>query len=270
METVTIYTDGSSRGNPGRGGFAAICIYPDAKGIYHVNELGGHEAETTNNRMELSGLIVALDNLQGFYGKNSGIIFSFFIDSSYVLKGANTWLRSWKIKNWMTSAKEEVKNSDLWRKVDILLKIHLDNGVTFRWNLIKGHAEIPGNERCDEIATSFADNEKVALYKGHLSEYHIPNILETWGGSSASAADSVDGFASKNKNSSSGLRSSLNSKKSKSSKPAYSYVSYVDGQMHSDKTWADCEKRVKGKSGAKFKKAFSKEDESEIMSQFRG
>ncbi len=249
METVTIYTDGSSRGNPGPGGYAAICIYPDAKGQYLVDELGGREAQTTNNRMELQGLIVALENIQDFYAKGAQITFSFFIDSSYVLKGAKEWLSGWKSKNWITSTKEEVKNSDLWKKLDALLEIHKANGIKFKWNLVKGHSEIAGNERCDVIATEFADNAKPKLYKGPLSGYFEPRILET----NLASGDS---------------KGKTKKKSSKSTKPTYSYVSLVNGQISTDKTWVECEKRVKGKSGAKFKKSFSASDEQDVISEF--
>lgn len=258
METVTIYTDGSSRGNPGPGGFAAICIYPDSKGMYHVTELGGREANTTNNRMELQGLIVALENMKDYYQKGSEIEFSLFIDSSYVLKGAKEWLKGWKNKNWMTSTKEEVKNSDLWRKVDELLEEHKENGISFKWNLIKGHAGIPGNERCDIIATTFADNEKPDLYKGTLLNYSIPTILETRKGA----------VTSKTKEKSEDGKSKSKSSKSKSSKAAYSYVSYVNGEINTDKTWDLCEARVKGKSGAKYKKVFDAEEELDVITEF--
>ncbi len=249
METVTIYTDGSSRGNPGPGGYAAICIYPDAKGLYHVAELGGREVNTTNNRMELQGLISALDHMQDFYARGTQITFSFFIDSSYVLKGAKEWLSGWKSKNWITSTKEEVKNSDLWKELDTLLEMHKANGIKFKWNLIKGHSEIAGNERCDVIATEFADGDKPKLYSGLLTGYFVPTILET-----GAVSGSANGKTKK--------------KSSKSSKPAYSYVSLVNGQISTDKTWEECEKKVKGKSGAKFKKSFSVSDEKDIISEF--
>ena len=258
METVTIYTDGSSRGNPGPGGFAAICIYPDSKDMYHVTELGGRDTNTTNNRMELQGLIVALENMKDYYQKGSEIEFSLFIDSSYVLKGAKEWLKGWKNKNWMTSAQQAVKNSDLWRKVDELLIEHKYNGISFKWNLIKGHAGIPGNERCDIIATTFADNEKPDLYKGTLLNYSIPTILETRKGA----------VNSKTKEKSEDGKSKSKSSKSKSSKAAYSYVSYVNGEINTDKTWDLCEARVKGKSGAKYKKAFDVEEELDVIPEF--
>lgn len=249
METVTIFTDGSSRGNPGPGGYGAICVYPDAKGQYKVTELGGGEKETTNNRMELQGLISALKYMQDFYQKDSGIIFSLFIDSSYVLKGAKEWLPNWKRKNWITSTKEEVKNSDLWQQIDSLLEKYKDNKIKFEWNLIKGHSGIPGNERCDIIATSFADDAEVDLYSGLITGYSVSNILETrkFSGSEDAAKKS---------------------KKEKNSKPAYSYISFVDGELFIDKTWAVCESRVKGKSKAKFKKAISAEDQQKIVEEF--
>lgn len=291
METI-IFTDGSSRGNPGRGGYGAICAYQDLHGVMHVAELGGREAMTTNNRMELQGLISALDFMKDYYGKDQGgargqagkvsdqdgsvglsdgVTFKLYIDSAYVLNGAKTWLAGWKRNNWITSTKEEVKNGDLWQILDNLLENHKANGVKFDWNLIKGHAGTPGNERCDEIATGFADaNDMEAqgaalanLYRGSLAEYPLGDIFSNVpkpgmsGGSNGSNSTGADGLAS-----------SSASKKSSKGVPAFSYISYVDGQLNIDKTWAECEKRVRGKSGARFKKSTSKENEDQIVADF--
>lgn len=129
-------------------------------------------------------------------------------------------------------------------------------GVEVIWHKVKGHAGHAGNERCDEIATSFADNDKEAmngLYDGNVSGYVLAEEILN------SKLRTSDGAVSK----------SSKSKSSNKGKPAYSYVSYVDGVLHIDKAWSDCEKRVKGKSGAKFKKALSKEDEGMISAEFR-
>lgn len=255
--SVTIYTDGSSRGNPGPGGYGAVCIYPNSHGEMFVKELGGREAETTNNRMEIMAAIKALEFMHGYYAPEHQMEIHLHSDSAYMLQGIEKWIHGWKKNNWITKTKEAVKNEDLWRKLDEALEVLHKEGVEVIWHKVKGHAGHVGNERCDEIATSFADNNKEAvstLYDGKISGYVLAEEILNKKSSSSSESKSP---TSRSKSSSKG-------------KPAYSYVSYVDGVLHIDKTWADCEKRVKGKSGARFKKALSKEDEGKISAEFRG
>src|SRR5262245_27264758 len=147
MKTI-IFTDGSSRGNPGPGGWGAIVCYPEGKDK-KIRELGGREASTTNNRMEMMAVIEALN----FAKKNipeTEIILN--TDSEYVKKGATEWAFSWASNNWRTKANQAVLNRDLWEQI-----IDLAGDLEIEWKVIAGHAGIPGNERCDEIATSFAD-----------------------------------------------------------------------------------------------------------------
>ena len=216
-----IFTDGSSRGNPGPGGWATIISFDD-----RVVELGGYEKLTTNNRMELFSVIRGLEYIR-HYKKETEI----FTDSSYVLKGAKTWLSGWKKNGWKTQNKKEVLNKDLWEKIDKLLDV-----VKVSWSLVPGHSGIPANERCDEIATSFADKEETPLFTGSSSEYPVDlSISKSFG--------------------------TGEERKTKNSGRAYSYISKVDGKIQIHKTWAECEERVKGKAGAKFRKTFSEENE---------
>jgi ribonuclease HI len=246
--SATIYTDGSSRGNPGPGGYGAVCIYPNSHGEMYVRELGGREKVTTNNRMEIMAAIKGLEFMQGFYSPEHNMEIHLHSDSAYMLQGIEKWIHGWKKNNWITSTKEAVKNEDLWKALDAALEVLRREGVDVIWHKVKGHAGHAGNERCDEIATTFADNASTELYDGKISGYALAKDILNKKVSPIQA--------SKSKSSSKG-------------KPAYSYVSYVDGALHIDKVWADCEKRVKGKSGAKFKKALSKEDEVKISSEFR-
>jgi ribonuclease HI len=239
MKPITIYTDGSSRGNPGPGGYGFICIYPNDADEMRIDERGGREDLTTNNRMELKAAIEALKFFDDYYAKGTPTTFEVRLDSAYVLNGATKWLHVWKAKNWISSTKEEVKNIDLWQEMDSVLK-----GKEIKWTLLKGHSEIYGNERCDEIATAYADNKKVNLYSGFLAEY--PNSEEV--------LNIKVGVATK--------------KSSKNKSPAYSYVSMVDGKINIDQTWDECKKRVHGKK-ALFKKSISKVDEENIVSEFR-
>ena len=133
---VVIYTDGSCRGNPGPGGWGAILIYGG-----HEKELCGGEPDTTNNRMELMGAIQALEALT----RPCKIVL--YTDSQYVRTGIATWLAQWKARGWRTSTKGEVKNADLWRRLD---EARLRHDVDWRW--VKGHNGHPLNERADGLA----------------------------------------------------------------------------------------------------------------------
>ena len=155
MNTVTIFTDGSSRGNPGPGGWGSIVIHGN-----NVQELGGGETMTTNNRMEL---IAAIEGLKLADPIDTITLYS---DSQYVIKGMTEWIEGWQKKGWKNSQKKAVLNRDLWEQ---LLKA--SEGKDISWKYVKGHAENPGNNRCDFIATSFADNEPTKLYKGTIDSY---------------------------------------------------------------------------------------------------
>lgn len=145
---VTIYSDGSSRGNPGPGGYGTIIHYTDTKGELHVLELTEGFRETTNNRMELLGVIRGLEAL------NKPCDVNVISDSKYVTDAFNQkWIDSWLKTNWK---KRTVKNIDLWEK---LLEVMKPHNVTFSW--VKGHAGHPENERCDELATGSADSDNL-------------------------------------------------------------------------------------------------------------
>lgn len=152
---TVIYTDGSSRGNPGPGGWGAIVVSGK-----EVVELGGREDMTTNNRMELLG---AIESLRSVNSSDSIILYS---DSQYVIKGMTEWIDGWQKKGWKNSQKKSVLNRDLW---EMLLEASSDKDI--EWKYVKGHAENPGNNRCDEIATSFADGVPTNLYKGSIDGY---------------------------------------------------------------------------------------------------
>jgi ribonuclease HI len=133
---VTIYTDGACKGNPGPGGWGA---WLSSGG--HDKELFGGEAQTTNNRMELTAVIEALASL-----KRTCEV-TLYTDSEYVRKGITEWIIGWKQRGWKTADKKPVKNVDLWQRLDALRALHQ---VHWRW--VKGHAGDPGNERADQLA----------------------------------------------------------------------------------------------------------------------
>ena len=150
MKKVTIFTDGGCLGNPGPGGWAAILRYGK-----HERALSGGEAATTNNRMELSAAISALQTLK----EPCEVII--FTDSQYLRMGITEWIHSWRKRGWVTAKREPVKNDDLWRDLDAACKPH-----RIEWNWLKGHAGHPENERCDALAG--AEMEKIQ--KSHTRE----------------------------------------------------------------------------------------------------
>ena len=157
---VTIYSDGSSRGNPGPGGYGTVLHYVTPKGELVKLELSQGFVETTNNRMELMGVISGLEAL------NRPCDVKVVSDSQYVIKAFNEhWIDSWVKGNWKRKS-GPVLNSDLWKR---LLKAMEPHKVSFEW--IKGHAGHPENERCDELATQAADAEpsKLLIDEGYVS-----------------------------------------------------------------------------------------------------
>ena len=137
-----IFTDGACRGNPGPGGWGAILRFGD-----NIKEIYGGEADTTNNRMELTAVIRALQQLK------KPVPVRVTTDSTYVLKGSTEWLPNWKKNNWKTSSKSAVKNADLWQELDKLLVTH-----EIEWKWVKGHSGHAENERVDELANLGIDN----------------------------------------------------------------------------------------------------------------
>jgi ribonuclease HI len=136
VSPVVIYTDGACKGNPGPGGWGAL-ITCDG----HEKELFGGELHTTNNRMELTAVIRALEALK----RDCDI--DLYVDSQYVKNGMETWIKGWKRNGWRTSDRKPVKNAELWRELDALVVSH-----RIRWHWVKAHADTPGNHRADELA----------------------------------------------------------------------------------------------------------------------
>lgn len=135
---MIIYTDGACKGNPGPGGWGVWL-----KSGTHERELCGGEAETTNNRMELTAVIEALAALK------RPCEVALYLDSEYVRKGITEWIHGWKAKGWKTAAKQPVKNADLWQRLDGLVS---QGGHRIEWRWVKGHAGDPGNEKADALA----------------------------------------------------------------------------------------------------------------------
>jgi len=138
---IEIYTDGACRGNPGPGGWAALL-----KRGEHEREISGAEALTTNNRMELTAVIRALEALK------RPVRASLYTDSEYVRRGVREWLPQWKARGWRTAARKPVRNQDLWQQLDQLVAGH-----EIDWHWVPGHAGIVGNERVDALANAAID-----------------------------------------------------------------------------------------------------------------
>ncbi len=140
-DKVEMYTDGACRGNPGDGGWGVWLDW-----IGNQKSINGFEAETTNNRMELTAAIRGLETLK------RGCAVNLYTDSKYVMQGINEWMPRWKLNGWKTAAKKPVKNADLWVRLDEALQRH---EVTWHW--VKGHAGNAGNEKADQLANEAID-----------------------------------------------------------------------------------------------------------------
>ena len=157
---VVAYTDGASRGNPGPGGYGAVLVYVDASGKRHTREFSQGYRLTTNNRMELLGVIVALEAL------TQPCVVEVHSDSKYVVDAFNQgWIFGWMRRGWKTSNKQNVKNIDLWKRLLVASSSH---EVHYVW--VKGHAGEELNERCDELATTAADGQDLPEDVGFQGE----------------------------------------------------------------------------------------------------
>jgi len=141
LNEVTIYTDGACSGNPGPGGWGALLQFGE-----HERELKGGERNTTNNRMELTAAIAALETLKRTCKVH------LHTDSTYLRDGITSWIHNWKRNGWRTTAKNPVKNVDLWQRLDEAIQSH-----DIEWHWIKGHAGNPGNEAADALARQGLD-----------------------------------------------------------------------------------------------------------------
>jgi ribonuclease HI len=162
-----------------------------------------------------------------------------YTDSTYVIRGITQWIWAWRSRGWKTAEGKEVSNRDLWELLSReILRL---KPTPVEWKYVRGHTGVPGNERCDEIAVAFATGKHVNLYRGSLLQYSVAihDLPEDQG---------------------------LPEMRPKEKKvAAHSYLSYQGGVVMRHATWPECERRVKGQSAAKFKKAMSEKDEAEIL-----
>ena len=149
MKEVILYTDGACSGNPGPGGYGVVLLFTDSAGKVHRKEFSEGYPETTNNRMEIMGVIKGLEALK------APCKVQLYSDSRYVIDAIEKgWALRWQRNNWMRNKTEKALNADLWEQMLELLKIH---EVNCHW--VKGHANNPENERCDELARGAVPNE---------------------------------------------------------------------------------------------------------------
>jgi ribonuclease HI len=230
---ILIFVDGACSGNPGPGGWGAIIVTPDGK----VLELGGGESSTTNNRMELQGSIVALARIETLPGR-----VDVCTDSSYVIQGITQWIWAWRSRDWKTAEGKDVANADLWKKLfGLVAKRGKENSI--EWKYVRGHTGIPGNERVDEIAVEYSKGRRPELYQGPLLRYGIAihDIPDDTSVPERKPRDQTE------------------------KKVAFSYLSLINDVPERHATWPECEARVKGRPGAKFKKAMSADEEGRIL-----
>ena len=142
MKQVIMYTDGACRGNPGPGGWGALITYEGS-----TKEVFGGKLDVTNNQMELSAAI------EGLAALTEPCNVDLFTDSKYVMDGITQWIHNWKKNNWRTAAKKDVKNKELWQKLDELINFHL-----VQWHWVKGHSGDEGNEMADLLANKGIDS----------------------------------------------------------------------------------------------------------------
>ncbi len=229
-EGTRIYTDGACRGNPGRGGWGVRALFPNGA----VVEKGGAARNTTNNRMEMKAVIEALKLVAG---EDQAVVVT---DSQYVRRGITEWIDGWKKRGWTTVTGKPVKNRDLWLELSEFLR----PGVS--WEYVEGHSGQPDNERCDRIACAFADGRPIELSDGaDVADVNPPGFCGVVLGPS--------GGGKKRR------------KRRRSGKKGGYYLSLVGGELQRHETWPECEARVKGVSGALFKKCADREEQSEIV-----
>ncbi|HLP86468.1 MAG TPA: ribonuclease HI [Candidatus Paceibacterota bacterium] len=147
---IEIYTDGSSLGNPGPGGWGVV--FTENNKI--IKELGGYSKNTTNNRMELTAVIETLKDIIKNHIEDDIAIFA---DSNYVLLGLTAWIHNWERNGWRTAGKKQVMNQDLWKE---LIELTRSYNSKIKWEKVKGHSDHIYNDRADEIATTYAAKQK--------------------------------------------------------------------------------------------------------------
>lgn len=229
---ITIFTDGAAKGNPGPGGYGAVVW--DGEQVY---ELGEAKDPTTNNETELRAAVEALKSI-----KSDNNEVTIYTDSKYVVEGASGWIFGWMKNGWKTKANEDVQHKGIWQEL-----IKEINRQKVSWIKVPGHVGLIGNERADTIASDLGEKKEVDLYMGSKAEYPLEIENVEWDKEAAAKRSAA---------------------RKRSREKAYSYISKVDGEVKTHETWKECEDRVKGKSGVRYKKSISASEEKEIIADF--
>jgi ribonuclease HI len=232
---IIIHTDGACSGNPGPGGWAAIVLTPDGA----VTELGGRESHTTNNRMELAAALAALRSIRN----KASLPVEIHTDSTYLIGGITQWIHAWKRRGWVKDDGEPVQNRDLWEALDRLVGARRQTGPV-TWHYVRGHRGTPGNERCDAIAVAFSRSQRPRLYRGTVLDYPL-DLLER--------PDDTR------------LPETSRRLKPAQARGPVTYQSLVDDQLERHLNWEDCKRRVHGRSGARYKKCSSPDEERALL-----
>jgi ribonuclease HI len=232
QDIVWIYTDGACSGNPGPGGWACLL-----GGAGRVILARGYDEPTTNNRMEMRAALEALLLMAKEFDLKKLSEIHLFTDSSYVSKGITEWVHGWKKRNWVKADGQAVGNIDLWQELDQSFNGNAELKKKLKWQLVAGHSGVAGNEYVDQAAVLSYVDKSSQRQDWEIKKFSEKSIFEAFPILRSSTSSS-----SISKRSSSG-----------SSGKAF-YVSIVKGELKRHQTWAECEARVKGVAGARFKK----------------
>lgn len=234
-DSFIVYSDGACSGNPGPGGWAFVLGSPEG----WVQEGAGHVPDTTNNRMELLSAVEALRLILESERSSQNVLL--FSDSVYVIRGATQWVFGWRRNGWKTAQGDDVSNRDLWEVFFVL--VH-QSGLKIEFRYVKGHAGIPGNERCDVLAVQSSQRSVVQLYSGNNSDYYfdIRDLPPEMPIPEMRSKSSVNG-----------------------SKEKVNYLSLINGKVFRDSNWGQCEARVKGRPGVRYKKVKSLQEEKSVL-----
>jgi ribonuclease HI len=223
-EIQSLYGDGACKGNPGTGGWGAVAYFSDGS----VVEMGGREPATTNNRMEMQA---AIEAMRFFIQSGQTTPCTLYTDSEYVIKGVTSWLKGWKSRGWKTAAGKPVLNQDLWEVLDELSStIRLQaQGKPLRWEHVKGHAGNVGNERCDVIASSFAQGQPVSLIRSR-SVSEGKSMSPHFNGTNSSSTNSMSTNSISTNSTNSMMPNSLSSNNLTSNKSVEEHSHHSDSE----------------------------------------
>ena len=235
---IWAFTDGACSGNPGPGGWGAVLLTPDNQ----VLEIGGGEAHTTNNRMEMQA---ALEVLRA---TDPSVPLRLMTDSNYLVQGITSWIHGWRKRGWRKSGGDEILNPEIWKA--LYNEVHTSRRAPrIDWVHVRGHVGIPGNERVDRIAVAYSQGQEPALFEGDYNDYFVDLLAElpasTGGSSKKSGTKTADSSPRRNV-----------------------YLSYVHGELLEHNDWASCQRRVHGQSGARYKKCKTEQEVRDTLQKW--